>query len=165
VNQHGDIQPIGGATPKIEGFFELCQTRGLTGDQGVIIPAQNVRHLMLRPEVVEAVREARFHIYAIHSIDEGIAILTGLTAGEPDQEGNYAEGTVYHAVVQQIKKAAQKTKKKKEKDEENNETNASDVSESPTPEDEGPGAKKPLLPPTSDQPPLKSLGAKRVGVG
>lgn len=144
VNQHGDIQPIGGATPKIEGFFEICQARGLTGDQGVIIPAQNVHRLMLRPEVIEAVREARFHIYAIHSIDEGIAILTGLTAGEPDQEGNYAEGTVYHAVVQQIKKAAKKTEKKKEKGEENNETNASDVSEPPAPEDEDAGKKTTL---------------------
>lgn len=120
VNQHGEIQAIGGATPKIEGFFEICQERGLTGEQGVIIPAQNVRHLMLRPEVVEAVREGKFHIYAINSIDEGIAILTGLEAGELDDEGKYAEGTVYHAVVQRLEEMAKKSKDKDENEDENN---------------------------------------------
>jgi lon-related putative ATP-dependent protease len=122
VNQHGEIQPIGGATAKIEGFFEVCQARGLSGDQGVIIPVQNVRNLMLRPEVVEAVREKKFHIYAVRSIGEGIAILTGREAGEPDEEGNYAEGTVYHAVVQRLEEMAKKSKKKKEDE---NEANAS----------------------------------------
>ncbi len=108
VNQHGEVQAIGGATPKIEGFFEVCKARGLTGEQGVIIPVQNTRHLMLRPEIVAAVGEKKFHIYAISSIDEGIAILTGHAAGEPDAEGNYPEGTVYHAVVQRLEAMAKK---------------------------------------------------------
>jgi len=114
VNQHGQIQPIGGATPKIEGFFQICQARGLTGNQGVIIPAQNVRHLMLRPEVMDAVRAGQFHIYAISSIDEGIAILTGREAGEPDKEGNYPAGSVYHAVVQRLEEMAEKPEEKEE---------------------------------------------------
>jgi lon-related putative ATP-dependent protease len=130
VNQHGEIQPIGGATAKIEGFFEVCQARGLTGDQGVIIPAQNVRHLMLRPEVIEAIREGKFHIYAISAIEEGIALLTGHEAGVPDEEGNYPEGTVYHAVVQRIEELT-----KKDKEEENGEETPTNETETPTPKD------------------------------
>ena len=130
VNQHGEIQPIGGATAKIEGFFEVCQARGLTGDQGVIIPAQNVRHLMLRPEVIEAIRKGKFHIYAISAIEEGIAILTGHEAGEPDEDGNYPEGTVYHAVVQRIEELA-----KKDKEEENGEETPTNETETLTPKD------------------------------
>ena len=82
VNQHGDVQPIGGVNDKIEGFFELCQERGLTGDQGVIIPASNVRNLMLHREVVAAVEAGRFHVHAVSRIDEGLELLTGLPAGE-----------------------------------------------------------------------------------
>ncbi|UCC63269.1 MAG: AAA family ATPase [Anaerolineae bacterium] len=120
VNQHGQIQPIGGATPKIEGFFQICQARGLTGHQGVIIPAQNVRHLMLCPEVVDAVRAGQFHIYAISSIDEGIAVLTGREAGEPDKEGNYPTGSVYHAVVQRLEEMAEKPESKEAGEDEAN---------------------------------------------
>jgi lon-related putative ATP-dependent protease len=118
VNQHGEIQAIGGATSKIEGFFKICHTHGLTGDQGVIIPVQNVRRLMLRPEVVDAVRNGQFHIYAINSIDAGIAILTGREAGEADEEGNYPEGSVYHAVVQRLEEMAEKREKKEEEENE-----------------------------------------------
>jgi len=82
INQHGDIQPIGGVTYKIEGFFDLCKKRGLTGQQGVIIPRQNVRDLVLNDEVIAAVRDGKFHIYAIGHVDEGIAILTGTDAGD-----------------------------------------------------------------------------------
>jgi predicted ATP-dependent protease len=121
VNQHGEVQAIGGATYKIESFYQVCRARGLTGDQGVIIPVQNERHLMLRPEVVEAVREDKFHIYAISSIDEGIALLTGQEAGTPDEEGNYAEGTVYHAVVQRLKEMAKKPEETKDEDGDENE--------------------------------------------
>ena len=132
VNQHGEIQPIGGATPKIEAFFKICKAPGLAGDQGVIIPVQNLRHLMLHPEVIEAVHEGKFHIYAIRSIDEGIALLTGRDAGKPDKEGNYAEDTIYHAVVQRLRRMAKKAEKKKEADE-NEET--SDETSSPEDDD------------------------------
>jgi lon-related putative ATP-dependent protease len=117
VNQHGEVQAIGGATPKIEGFFRICQARGLTGNQGVIIPAQNVRHLMLRQELVDAVHDGKFHIYAIHSIDQGIAILTGCEAGEPDEEEKYPEGTVYHAVIQRLEEMAKKPEEKEGEEE------------------------------------------------
>jgi len=98
VNQHGEIQPIGGATHKIEGFFKLCKARGLTGTQGVMIPYRNLQDLNLKDEVIEAVRNGMFHIYAVKTIDEGIELLTGVPAGEIDENGEYPEGTVHHAV-------------------------------------------------------------------
>lgn len=102
VNQMGEIQPIGGVTWKIEGFFEVCKSKGLTGNQGVIIPLQNVRHLMLNDEIVEAVKDGRFHIWPISKIDEGIEILTGAPAGEKDEHGVYPEGTVHGRVCQKL---------------------------------------------------------------
>jgi lon-related putative ATP-dependent protease len=107
VNQRGEIQPIGGATQKIEGFFELCRYRGLTGDQGVIIPHQNVRNLVLNDEVVHAVEEGKFHIYAIRDVDEGIEILTGVEAGKKREDGTYPEGTVNDLVYRKLKKFAE----------------------------------------------------------
>ncbi|HFE66952.1 MAG TPA: Lon protease family protein, partial [Chloroflexi bacterium] len=98
VNQRGEIQPIGGVNQKIEGFFHLCRERGLTGEQGVIIPAANVDNLMLREEVVTAVIENRFHIWAVKHVDEGIEILTGVPAGQRREDGTYPENTVHHAV-------------------------------------------------------------------
>jgi lon-related putative ATP-dependent protease len=98
VNQRGEIQPIGGVNEKIEGFFDVCNARGLTGRQGVVIPASNVRHLMLRKDVVEAVRAGRFHVYAITTVDEGLALLTGREAGERGADGQYPEGSVNAAV-------------------------------------------------------------------
>ncbi|HID52953.1 MAG TPA: ATP-dependent protease, partial [Anaerolineae bacterium] len=98
VNQRGEIQPIGGVNQKIEGFFHLCQERGLTGEQGVIIPAANAENLMLREEVMTAVTENRFHIWAIKHVDEGIEILTGVPAGQRREDGTYPENTVHHAV-------------------------------------------------------------------
>jgi predicted ATP-dependent protease len=86
VNQQA-IQAIGGVNEKIEGFYDICHRRGLTGEQGVIIPAVNVQHLMLRPDVVEAARAGQFHIYAIRHVDEGLALLTGLPAGERGPDG------------------------------------------------------------------------------
>jgi len=94
VNQHGEIQPIGGVNEKIEGFYYTCKARGLTGAQGVIIPHQNVRNLMLRSEVVDAVRGGQFHVWTAATIDDGIEILTGVPAGAPDGAGNYPEDTV-----------------------------------------------------------------------
>jgi predicted ATP-dependent protease len=94
VNQRGEVQAVGGVNEKIEGYFGICQARGLTGAEGVIIPRANVRHLMLRDEVVEAIAAQRFHVYAVSTIDEGIEVLTGMPAGEPDREGHYPEGTI-----------------------------------------------------------------------
>jgi predicted ATP-dependent protease len=94
VNQKGEVQPIGGVNEKIEGFFHTCSAVGLTGTQGVMIPVQNLPNLMLRHSVLEAVREGRFHIWAVRTIDEGLEILTGLPAGEPGEDGRYPEGTI-----------------------------------------------------------------------
>lgn len=102
VNQHGMIQPIGGVNEKIEGFFHICQKRGLTGDQGVLIPKQNTQHLMLKNEVIEAVAAGLFHIYAIETIEEGIEILTGKKAGTLSDDGEYEAGSVYHAVAKTL---------------------------------------------------------------
>ena len=94
VNQAGQIQAIGGVNEKIEGFFDLCERRGLTGKQGVLIPRANVEHLMLRDEVVEAVKADKFHIYAVSKVDEGIALLTGTPAGERDDEGRFPPDSI-----------------------------------------------------------------------
>ena len=99
VNQKGEIQPIGGVNQKVEGFFDVCRVAGLTGEQGVIVPHQNVKNLMLRDDVVEAVKEGKFHIYAVKSIDEGIEILTGVPAGGRESgNATYPEGTVNYLV-------------------------------------------------------------------
>ena len=103
INQHGDIQPIGGVTYKIEGFFDLCSKRGLSGKQGVIIPKQNIRDLVLNDKVIEAVRAGNFHIYAIGHVDEGIAILTGTSAGDPDAHGRYPADSVHGRVFKKLK--------------------------------------------------------------
>jgi lon-related putative ATP-dependent protease len=102
VDQHGNVQAIGGVNEKIEGFFELCSERELTGSQGVLIPRTNVPHLMLRPQVVEAVEEGRFHIYPVGHVDEGIELLSGLAAGERDPEGAYPEGSVNARVADRL---------------------------------------------------------------
>jgi predicted ATP-dependent protease len=107
VNQLGQVQPIGGATQKVEGFYEVCKARGLTGTQGVIIPASNVKNLMLREEVVSAVEEDLFHIYAVETIDQGTAILTGIPAGERSPDDNFPEGTVHHAVKARLQELAE----------------------------------------------------------
>lgn len=98
VDQFGRVQAIGGVNEKIEGFFDLCAARGLSGSQGVLIPASNVAHLMLRADVVEACRQGRFAIYAIDHVDQGIEVLTGVPAGEADAQGRYPTGTVNRKV-------------------------------------------------------------------
>jgi predicted ATP-dependent protease len=102
VNQHGHVQAIGGVNEKIEGFFDVCSQFGLTGDQGVLIPAANVQHLMLRNEVVRAAAEGRFHIYPIETIDQGIEILTGVPAGERNGDGTYPQGSVNARVEERL---------------------------------------------------------------
>ena len=94
VNQLGQVQAIGGVNEKIEGFFDICAARGLTGRQGVLIPSSNVKHLMLRQDVVDAAAKGKFHVYPVETIDQGIELLTGVPAGEPDQEGDFPAGTV-----------------------------------------------------------------------
>jgi predicted ATP-dependent protease len=95
IDQHGRIQAIGGVNEKIEGFFALCRESGFTGEQGVAIPASNLRHLMLDREVVEAVEAGKFHVWAISTLDEGIELLTGMQAGAPDEDGNYPEASFH----------------------------------------------------------------------
>ena len=106
VNQKGEIQPIGGVNEKIEGFYQICKLRGFNGEQGVIIPKQNVRNLHLNDEIIDSVRKSKFHIYAISSIDEGIEILTGVPAGKKDRNGNFPLGTVNYLVHEKLKKFA-----------------------------------------------------------
>ena len=110
VNQRGEVQAIGGANEKIEGYFDICQARGLTGEQGVLIPASNVKHLMLRKDVVDAVRAGRFNIYAVRTIDQGIELLTGVPAGAPDDTGAYPAGTVNGDVQAALKKFAERAR-------------------------------------------------------
>lgn len=102
VNQFGQAQPIGGVNEKIEGFFDVCRAQGLTGDQGVIIPRSNVKHLMLRPDVVEAVGAQKFHLYAVETIDEALELLTGREAGAPDSRGEFPAGSVNRLVVERL---------------------------------------------------------------
>jgi len=118
VNQFGQVQAIGGANAKIEGFFNVCKTCGLTGKQGVLVPRSNVRHLMLRDEVVDAVAEAKFHIYAVSTIEEGIELLTGRPAGEADDDGDYPEDSVYALVQAKMDKFAEAMEERHEEEEE-----------------------------------------------
>ena len=106
VNQKGQIQPIGGVNEKIEGYFQICKMRGLDGSHGVMIPVQNVNNLQLSDEVVEAVKNKKFHIYAVSTIEEGIEVLTGVPAGKKDKDGKFPAGTVNHLVYEKLKKYA-----------------------------------------------------------
>ena len=110
VNQKGEVQAIGGVNEKIEGFFEVCKAKGLTGVQGVMIPESNVQNLMLKEEVVDAARAGQFKVYSVKTIDEGIEVLTGTKAGEQRADGTYEEGTVNYLVVKQLREMADKLK-------------------------------------------------------
>lgn len=111
VNQKGEIQPIGGVNDKIEGFFQICKLRGLNGSHGVMIPIQNVRNLNLSDEVIKAVKDKKFHIYAISTIEEGIEILTGVPAGKKDNKGNFPAGSINYLAYEKLKKYAEISKK------------------------------------------------------
>lgn len=144
VNQKGEVQPIGGVNEKIEGFFSVCKARGLTGDQGVVIPRSNVMHLMLKKEVVEAVRNNQFHIYNVSTVDEALFLLAGLAAGERKPDGTWPEGTLNFLVDKRLKEIAKKLKaeekaegrgkEKEKKKEENN-----DIPPPKQPQPSGPG--------------------------
>jgi len=131
VNQRGDIQPIGGVNEKIEGFYKVCKIKGLNGEQGVMIPHQNVKNLMLCNEVKEAVEKGLFSIYAIDHIEQGIEILTGVEAGEVNKNGNYPRGSVFYKVNKRLKELAkpmEMPKKKEAKKDDKKEEESSDVS-------------------------------------
>jgi len=108
VNQHGEVQAIGGVNEKIEGFYDLCRARGLTGRQGVLIPQSNVKHLMLREDVVEACAEGRFQVWPVANVDEGIELLTDLSAGRPGRDGTYPPGSINRRVVDRLRDYAEK---------------------------------------------------------
>jgi lon-related putative ATP-dependent protease len=110
VNQKGEIQPIGGVNEKIEGFFKICKTKGLTGKQGVIIPQKNVDNLMLSEDIVEAVHQHKFHIYPVETVEQGIEILTGVPAGEKQDDGSFPEGTVFGRVATRLEEIRQTLK-------------------------------------------------------
>lgn len=112
VNQKGRIQPIGGVNEKIEGFYQVCKTRGLNGDHGVIIPIQNVKNLHLSDEVISSVKEGKFHVYAISSLDEGIEILTGVPAGTKNKDGKYPAGTIKYLAYEKLKQYNENINKK-----------------------------------------------------
>ena len=110
VNQKGEIQAIGGVNHKIESFFQVCNAKGLSGDQGVVIPQQNLRNLMLQEEVIEAVRRGQFHIYAVRTIDEGMEVLSGVEAGERKEDGTYPEGSINFLVNKRLTEMAGRLK-------------------------------------------------------
>jgi predicted ATP-dependent protease len=108
VNQHGEVQAIGGVNEKIEGFFDLCAARGLTGRQGVLIPASNVKHLMLHRRVVAAAEEGQFHVYPVETIDQGLEILTGMPAGVRGDDSRFPEGSFNALVESRLLELAEK---------------------------------------------------------
>lgn len=137
VNQLGQVQAIGGVNAKIEGFFDVCEARGLTGDQGVLIPSSNVRHLMLRDDVVDAVVNGEFHIYSVSTIEEGLQILTGISPGEASEDGSYPEGTIYALVQARLDEYAEGMKREAAEEEEETEaTTRQDEDESSAQGDE-----------------------------
>jgi len=117
VNQRGQIQPIGGVNFKIEGFFAVCKSKGLTGRQGVMIPKSNERHLMLNAEVIAAVEAGQFHIWSVETIEQGIGVLTGMPAGVRGKNGKFPRGTLYHLVAERLGKMAERLRKHTEKPE------------------------------------------------
>jgi lon-related putative ATP-dependent protease len=118
INQKGEVQAIGGVNEKVEGFFETCKAKGLTGEQGVLIPESNVQNLMLKEEVVEAVKEGKFHIWSVKNVDEGIEILTGVKAGDRQEDGTFEENSVNDRVDKRLQELAEKMRDfaKEEKD-------------------------------------------------
>lgn len=102
MNQLGQVQPIGGVNAKIEGFYDACKLQGLTGKQGVIIPRQNMQHLMLRQDVIDAVNSGQFHVHAIDTIDQALEILMARPVGTLDKKGRYSKNSIYAAVMEQL---------------------------------------------------------------
>ncbi|MBP1740709.1 MAG: ATP-dependent protease, partial [Deltaproteobacteria bacterium] len=118
VSQKGEIQPVGGVTRKVEAFYEICKHKGLNGRHGVIIPAKNVRNLMLKQELVDTVKEGRFHIWPISTVEEGVEILTGMGAGALQPDGSYPEGTFFRKVDERLVELAEIVRRFGEKEDE-----------------------------------------------
>ncbi len=114
VSQMGEILPVGGVTEKVHGFFDLCKAKGLTGDQGVIIPKANVENLLLKQEVIDAVEAGKFHIWAVERVEEAIELLTGMEAGARGPDGKFPEGTLFFKVEEKLKELAEKAKRLEE---------------------------------------------------
>ncbi|MDA3945957.1 MAG: hypothetical protein PF439_04695 [Helicobacteraceae bacterium] len=110
VNQFGEIQPIGGVNEKIEGFFDVCMRKDAEGSYGVIIPQSNVKHLMLKPELLAAVEKGKFTVYTVETIDEGISILTGVEAGSADKKGNYPKSSINGKVIARLQTLSETVK-------------------------------------------------------
>jgi predicted ATP-dependent protease len=110
VNQKGEVQAIGGVNEKVEGFYEVCKARGFTGEQGAMVPESNVQNLMLKEEIVEAVKAGRFHLYSVKTIDEGIEVLTGIKADKRKQDGTFDENTVNYWVDKRLREMAERLK-------------------------------------------------------
>lgn len=110
MNQMGEVQPIGGVNEKIEGFFDVCSAKGLTGNQGVLMPEKNLKHLMLKKDVIDAVKAGKFYIYAVKNVEEGIEVLTGVPAGEKQPDAKYPEGTINYLVSKRLKELAKSLK-------------------------------------------------------
>jgi lon-related putative ATP-dependent protease len=126
MNQHGEVQPIGGVSEKIEGFFQVCKLSGLKGQHGVIIPKKNLIHLMLKSEVVEAVINRKFHIYSIDNVEDGIELLTGMKPGKMKSDGTYPKGTFNSLVAERLKKLSEALKGEKEPGNNNNDSKGND---------------------------------------
>lgn len=120
MDQYGEVQPVGGINEKIEGFFGVCKAKGLDGSHGVIIPSRNIKHILLNDEVIEAVNEGLFHIYAIDNVEEGIEILTGMKSGEMMPDGTYEDGTFNYVVMKRLIEYSSKHEKSKDKGTNNN---------------------------------------------
>ncbi len=163
VNQYGQSQAIGGVNEKIEGFFDICRARGLTGEQGVIIPAANVKHLMLRDDVVAACAEGKFRVVAIHDVDEAVELLTGVEAGAADGEGNYPEASINGRVEARLrelfelrKRLSRESKDDKdsaERDKDRSDKPGSDEPDPDRPDPDKPGPDGPPEPPKPPVPP------------
>ncbi|RMG51835.1 MAG: ATP-binding protein [Acidobacteria bacterium] len=121
INQKGEVQPVGGINQKIEGFYYVCKARGLNGEHGVIIPHQNVTNLMLKKEVIEAIRNRQFHIYPVRTVDEAAELLTGLSAGQRGDDGQFEPGTLNYLVDRRLKELAEQLEKKEKGEEDENE--------------------------------------------
>ncbi len=118
INQHGIIQPIGGINEKIEGFYSICKLKGLTGEQGVIVPARNLNNLMLNEEVVKAVEDGQFHIWAVNTVEEGIALLIGIEPGVRQEDGSYPENTFFRAVTDHLEEFAKADERRRHDEDE-----------------------------------------------
>ena len=139
VNQKGEVQPIGGVNQKIEGFHDLCRAVGFTGQQGAIVPERNQHNLMLREDVVESVRQGRFHVYAVKTVDKAMELLTGLPFGERKEDGTYPDGSINARVDARLQEFGEAAKKFAAKPKDEGENSTTKTPERETPRIQGSG--------------------------